>query len=323
MAKVFISYSKRDYIGDNGQVIPNNVIDMILNVLTDNNISYWIDREGLDLGTTYAETISKKIKDCDTFLFISTKNSNSSPWTLREISTAIDFGKTVLPVKLDNSNYADSVALYLASIQYIDWKEFGSEEALRRIISRLNGDSDDFALRYFEKDKMPKLTSIILHTGLIFLTGVYACLTYQFLWAKELRSSEIMGGLVGFVCEFGVLASIYYIIRMLRLRRCVFAVPAIVTGITLLLGMLLRDADVMLSAILLLFGWAFILASCFIQGIKGKNFFKIMSKEQMIIKTSDPENLIIIYLIIKAVIIVVAHYLGLSMNNTLVSPYLF
>ena len=54
-----------------------------------------------------------------------------------------------------------------------------------------------------------------------------------------------------------------------------------------------------------------------------KNFFKIMSKEQMIIKTSDPENLIIIYLIIKAVIIVVAHYLGLSMNNTLVSPYLF
>ena len=78
MAKVFISYSKRDYIGDNGQVIPNNVIDMILNVLTDNNISYWIDREGLDLGTTYAETISKKIKDCDTFLFISTKNSPDS-----------------------------------------------------------------------------------------------------------------------------------------------------------------------------------------------------------------------------------------------------
>jgi hypothetical protein len=323
MAKVFISYSKRDYIGDDGQVIPNNVIDMILNVLTDNNISYWIDREGLDLGTTYAETISKKIKDCDTFLFISTKNSNSSPWTLREISTAIDFGKTVLPVKLDNSNYADSVALYLAPIQYIDWKEFGSEEALRRITSRLNGDNGDFNLRYFEKEKMPKLTSIILHAGLVFLTGIYACLTYQFLWAKSLRSNEVLGGLVGYVCEFGVLLSIYYIIRMLRLRKCTFGMPAIVSGVTLLLGMLLRDADIMISAVLLMLGWSFILVSSLIQGRNGKNFFNVMSKEQMILKTSDPENLIFIYLIFKAIIIVVAHYLGLSTNNALISPYLF
>lgn len=323
MAKVFISYSKRDYIGDDGQVIPNNVIDMILNVLTDNNISYWIDREGLDLGATYAETISKKIKDCDTFLFISTKNSNSSPWTLREISTAIDFGKTVLPVKLDNSNYADSVALYLAPIQYIDWKEFGSEEALRRITSRLNGDNGDFNLRYFEKEKMPKLTSIILHAGLVFLTGIYACLTYQFLWAKSLRSNEVLGGLVGYVCEFGVLLSIYYIIRMLRLRKCTFGMPAIVSGVTLLLGMLLRDADIMISAVLLMLGWSFILVSSLIQGRNGKNFFNVMSKEQMILKTSDPENLIFIYLIFKAIIIVVANYLGLSTNNALISPYLF
>ena len=323
MAKVFISYSKRDYIGDDGQVIPNNVIDMILNVLTDNNISYWIDREGLDLGTTYAETISKKIKDCDTFLFISTKNSNSSPWTLREISTAIDFRKTVLPVKLDNSNYADSVALYLAPIQYIDWKEFGSEEALRRITSRLNGDNSDFNLRYFEKEKMPKLTSIILHAGLVFLTGIYACLTYQFLWAKSLRSNEVLGGMVGYVCEFGVLLSIYYIIRMLRLRKCTFGMPAIVSGVTLLLGMLLRDADIMISAVLLMLGWSFILVSSLIQGRNGKNFFNVMSKEQMILKTSDPENLIFIYLIFKAIIIVVAHYLGLSTNNALISPYLF
>lgn len=324
MAKVFISYSKRDYVGDDGKVIPNNAIDKILRVLSENNISYWIDRDGLDVGTTYAEKIAKNIKECDIFLFLSTENANNSPWTLREISTAIDFGKTILPIKIDHSHYADSVALYLSSVQYIDWVEYGAEEALRRLVSRLKGDNiGSTTLRHFSKDGIPKFTSIILHIGLVFLTGIYACLTYQFLWAKELRSSEIIGGLAGFVCEFGVLLSIYYILRILRMRRCVFAMPAIVTGVTFLLGMLLRDTDVLLSATLLLFGWIFILACCLVKGKGRKNFFKVMNKEQMILKVSDPENLILIYVIIKAAIIVIAHYMGLSMSNTLVSPYLF
>lgn len=322
MANVFISYSKRDYIGFDGQVIKDNFIDKLLRLLSDNDISYWIDREGLDIGTTYAETIARNIKECDVFIFISTENSNTSPWTLREISTAIDFGKIVLPVKLDQSSYADSVALYLASVQYIDYMELGEEESLQKIISKLNGDTRSSSVRHFEKNRIPRLTSVILHCGLIFLTGIYACLTYQFLWAKSLRSNEIIGGLVGYVCEFGVLLSIYYIIRILRLRRCTFAMPAIVTGITFLLGMLLRDADVMLSAVLLLFGWLFILFVCLISGASRKNVFKMMDKEQMIWRINDTENLIFIYLIFKAIIIVVAHYLGLSMSNTLISPYL-
>ena len=81
MANVFISYSKRDYIGIDGQVIKDNFIDKLLRLLSDNDISYWIDREGLDIGTTYAETIARNIKECDVFLFISTENSNTSPWT--------------------------------------------------------------------------------------------------------------------------------------------------------------------------------------------------------------------------------------------------
>ena len=141
MAQVFISYSKRDYIDEDGQGIGGSVVDRIIKTLSDNGISYWIDREGLDVGVTYADTISKSIKECDTFLFLSSQNANSSPWTLREISTAIDFGKTVLPVKMDNSRYADSVALYLASVQYIDWPELGAEESLRRIVSRIKGGS--------------------------------------------------------------------------------------------------------------------------------------------------------------------------------------
>jgi hypothetical protein len=323
MAKVFISYSKRDYIGEDGKVLTDNVVDKVCKALSDNGITYWIDREGLDLGITYADTIAKSIRECDTFLFLSTEKANSSPWTLREISTAIDFGKTVLPVKLDHSKYADSVSLYLASVQYVDWMELGADESLRKIVSRIKGGEGEDSLRHFEKEKLPLFTSIALYAGIVFLTGIYAVLTYQFLWAKSLRSSEIMGGFVGFVCEFSVLTSIYYLIRILRLRRCVFAVPVIVIGITFLSGMLLRDGDVMLSAILLLMGWVFILAACLVGGTRGKNFFRIMSREQILLRLNDPENLIFVYLAIKAVIIVLSHYLGLSMDHALISPHLF
>ena len=135
MAKVFISYSKRDYMRENGKIVPGNVVDKLINALSSNGISYWIDRESLDAGVTYAEHIAKNIKKCDIFLFLSTENANTSEWTLREISTAIDFGKTILPVRIDHSSYADSVALYLASVQYIDWQELGEKESIRRIIS--------------------------------------------------------------------------------------------------------------------------------------------------------------------------------------------
>ena len=312
MARVFISYSKRDYIGEDGQVIPGNVVDIICKALSDNGISYWIDREGLGVGVAYAEAISKSIKECDTFLYISTENANSSDWTLREISTAIDFGKSVLPIKVDHSQYADAVALYLASVQYIDWSELGAEESLRRIVSRVSGADGDEGLRVFEKPRLPKLTAIVLYSGLVFLTAVYACLTYQFLWAKSLRSSEILGGLVGFVVEFGVLLSIYYIIRLLRLRKCTFIVPALVTGGVFLSGMLLRDVPVMFCAGLLFIGWLFVLAACFLGRRKGKNYFALMSNDQMILSPKDPENLLLLYLIFKAIIIVCAHYWVLS-----------
>lgn len=321
MAKVFISYSKRDYMRENGEVVPGNVVDKVINALSSNGISYWIDRESLDPGVTYAEHIAKNIKQCDIFLFLSTENANTSEWTLREISTAIDFGKTILPVRIDHSPYADSVALYLSSVQYIDWQELGEKESLQRIVSRIRNTGGSESTRHFDAPKLTGLAKFFLYAGIVFLTGIYACLTYQFLWAKALRSSEIMGGLVGYVCEFGVLVSIYYIIRILRLRRCTFILPTLTVMVVFLAGMLLGDYDVMLSAILLFLGWLFLLAVCLTGG--KKSFFKVMSKDQTLLKISDPEALIFVYLIIKAVIIVSAHFFGLSMHHTLVSPYLF
>ena len=79
----------------------------------------------------------------------------------------------------------------------------------------------------------------------------------------------------------------------------------------------------MLSGILLFIGWLFILATCYVGRTQGKNLFALMSKDQMILSPKDPENLLLIYLIFKAIIIVFAHYMGLSMEHTFISPFLF
>ncbi len=89
MARVFISYAKKDYIAGDGSVIPGNPVDSILSRFQREGIDYWLDREQLSGGDTYAARIARNIKACDYFLFLSTEAANASPWTLREISAAI------------------------------------------------------------------------------------------------------------------------------------------------------------------------------------------------------------------------------------------
>lgn len=324
MAKVFISYSKRDYMGDDGVVIPGNFVDMVTSALSENGVDYWIDREGLDGGVTFAEEISRNISQCETFLFLSSKNANSSPWTLREISTAIDFGKKIIPVKMDSSDYAPPVALYLSSVQYIDWMELGKDEALQRIVRRTSGRGSGIdESRLLGRKSIPWHTVLTLDAALIVLTAAYAVLSYKFLWAATLRSTAIMGGLVGYVCEFGILLSVYYIFRLKRLRKCTFALPALLVFLMFLSGLLLEDQGILSGGIMLLVGWAGVAADCFI-GSRGKrSLIRQMDSQQTLLERSDPENLIFVYLAIKAVIIVIAHYFNLSASNTLISPLLF
>lgn len=322
MAKVFISYSKKDYIAGDGSIIKGSPVDMLLSALKSAGISYWIDREGLDAGVTYAEKIARNIKECETFLFLSTENANASDWTLREISSAISFGKKILPVKVDHSEFAEPVALYLSSIQYIDWKELGAEESLRRIISQVDSQNVEY-VHYSEQGKIPKLTTFILYAALVFLCGVYAYLSYQFLWVNQLRSSEIMGGLVGFVCEFGLLMSMYYILRLLKRRKCSFILPVVVVGMMFLAGLMLRDSDVIVSSVLLFCGWVLLFVSCFFKSSKRKSLWSQLSKEQVLMKWNDAENLILVYLVIKCCILVLAHYVSVFTKSPLVLPDLY
>ena len=133
---VFISYSRRDYVDENNNVIKGNIISKIKQILIDNNISFWFDEEGIYSGDEFANYIVDAIEKSDVFLFVSTENSNKSEWTSREIAVANSYKKKIIPLKVDNSLYHKSIILYIANLDFIDYQQ-NPEKSIEKLTSSI------------------------------------------------------------------------------------------------------------------------------------------------------------------------------------------
>ena len=157
---VFISYSRIDYKDSNNEPIPNNVISKITSAFKKNHISYWIDEDGIYTGDNFAPKIAEAIKNSSVFVFVSTENSNSSQWTQNEVCVAQQYKKPILPIKCDDSAYATSVIMYLAMLDYCDFKNMPDnaiqqlvdsvKEKLPHDIAPVNNESNTNDARYKE-----------------------------------------------------------------------------------------------------------------------------------------------------------------------------
>ena len=133
---VFISYSRHDYVDDHENVIPNNEVSKIMKTLTDAGITYWIDREGLYSGDKFTEELPKIIKSAPIFVYLSTANANKSKYTSREIAIADEYGKYIIPVRIDMTPYSDKVIFRIADVSFIKYAvnpTKGREELVRSI----------------------------------------------------------------------------------------------------------------------------------------------------------------------------------------------
>ena len=118
---VFISYATKDYFDPRGNVIPGNVVSQVQTALSNAGITYWIDKKRLMGGVQFPTEIAKQIKNAKVFLYISSANSNASNWTMNEIATANNYGKTIIPFLADHTPYNTSIMIYIAGIHYIDY----------------------------------------------------------------------------------------------------------------------------------------------------------------------------------------------------------
>ncbi len=119
---VFISYSRKDYKDENKNIIPNNAVSKIKNALSNAGISYWFDEKDIDYGKDFIKEIVDMIDFSQIFIFLSTKNSNEkSRWTSKEIATADELGKLIIPVRIDNTKYNKRVAFRISDLHFIEY----------------------------------------------------------------------------------------------------------------------------------------------------------------------------------------------------------
>lgn len=149
---VFISYSRKDYTNNNGHVIEGNIISKIKDSLSKQNLSYWFDEEGIFSGEEFASIITQAIRNSKIFLFISSINSNKSKWTSNEIAVAVELRKIIIPFRLDNSPFNDSVMMRIASLDRIDCndEQIAIKKLLRTIHHHLPNSSVEKKKNIFE-----------------------------------------------------------------------------------------------------------------------------------------------------------------------------
>lgn len=133
---VFLSYARKDYVDERKNVIPGNVVSKIKDALTAAGITYWFDEEGMYSGDNFTEKIVNNIEISQIFVFLSTENANKSRWTCKEIASADEFGKYIIPVRIDRTPYNKKVMFRIADLSYIDYfsnPEKGIEDLIKSI----------------------------------------------------------------------------------------------------------------------------------------------------------------------------------------------
>lgn len=107
---VFVSYSSRDY----------SLVQEIVEIFRENNISIWMAPESIPVGSDYTESIYDAINNCSAFLLLLTDNSQSSKWVPKEMDLAITLDKVIFPVHLDRSKIKNNIYFRLTNSQVIE-----------------------------------------------------------------------------------------------------------------------------------------------------------------------------------------------------------
>ena len=106
---IFISYSRKD----------SATVNRFVKEIVAAGYTVWMDVDGIETGDEFKKKIVSAIKESQVFVFFSSKDSNVSSWTVKEVNVAVNLKKTIIPIKLDNAVYDDSILFDLAGLDYI------------------------------------------------------------------------------------------------------------------------------------------------------------------------------------------------------------
>lgn len=128
MKEVFISYS----------TIDTAQAETVRNVLEKNGLSCWMAPRDIPGGSNYTKEIPIAIRNCKVFVLILSKNAQSSHWVLKELDSAVNCAKVILPFMLEDCILNDEFNFLLTGAQrYAAYQK--TAEAMETLISRIRG----------------------------------------------------------------------------------------------------------------------------------------------------------------------------------------
>lgn len=126
MKEVFISYSTVDTVQ----------AETVRNILEKNGISCWMAPRDIPGGSNYTKEIPIAIRGCKAFVLILSDNAQKSQWVLRELDSAVNSGKVILPFMLEDCALNDEFNFLLTGAQRYAAYQKKAEE-LEKLVGRV------------------------------------------------------------------------------------------------------------------------------------------------------------------------------------------
>lgn len=122
---VFISYSREDQV----------IADAVCAILEQKKIRCWIDHRDIHAGANWRAKINQAINKCKIMVFIHSSHSKNSEDVTREIVLASRNGKTIIPFRIEEVGYNDTVQFELQGkgINWIDALNPTCEKSIKKL----------------------------------------------------------------------------------------------------------------------------------------------------------------------------------------------
>ena len=153
------------------------IANKIVVELEKNGIPCWIAPRNIQSGTTYAAAIVQGIKKSNRFILVFSQSSNNSDAVVNEIENANALKLPIIPFKIDNEPYSDSLDYYLRSKQSIAAYDKSIDQAVADLIRSVNS-SSAIPLPTPPVSRRPRLKKWIIPAILILLIGVFATIYF-------------------------------------------------------------------------------------------------------------------------------------------------
>ena len=124
---IFISYSRKDA----------EIVKTIYEWLEKAGYKCWLDVDGMFSGVSYKKVIVDAIKRSKVLLFMSSENSNKSRNVVSEVSIAVEYGKKIIPVRLDMSSYSESIEYDIINHDSVVYDRSRTEESNREMLKKI------------------------------------------------------------------------------------------------------------------------------------------------------------------------------------------